>query len=275
MFRSWYFIILLQLSIPTFAQTPEYIKLVKAEKDLKELFDNLYSDSLSAPDSILSRIQKLMPAALSSEGAMEFPWSKLDNIGVITSEDGVIRIFTWHVRDDPENYRYFGYIQVAMKKERIRLVELMDNLKAQRNQRNVDQSPEDWYGKLYYKIVTRKYRRKTLYTLMGMDFNNSRSNIKTVEGLMIQRNQPEFVKDLFFNGRDKVDRVVLEYSAQVAMSLNYDQELDLISFDHLAPFHPIYNSNYEFYGPDGSYDGLEFSAGTWILVEDLDARNPN
>lgn len=275
MFRSLILLIILLLSHFTFAQTPEYIELVKVETQLKELFDMLYSDSLSAPDSILAQIRQEMPIALVSEGAMEFPWSRLDNIGVISSEDGNIRIFTWHVVDDPENYRYYGYIQVAMKKERIRLVELKDNLKAQRNQRNVEQSPEDWYGKLYYKIVTRKYRRKTLYTLLGMDFNNSQSNIKTIEGMMVQRNHPEFVKDLFFNGRDKVDRVVLEYSAQVAMTLNYDQELDMIAFDHLVPFHPIYNSNYEFYGPDGSYDGLEFSSGTWILVEDLDARNQN
>ena len=89
----------------------------------------------------------------------------------------------------------------------------------------------------------------------------------------IQRNKPRFIKGLFFNGKDRVDRMVLEYSSQVAISVRYDPLMDMVAFDHLVPFHPIYNGNYEFYGPDGSFDGLEFSAGTWILREDIDVRN--
>ena len=91
--------------------------------------------------------------------------------------------------------------------------------------------------------------------------------------MVIHRNQLLFEKDLFFNGKDRMDRMVLEYSTQVAMSLRYDPDMDMITFDHLVPFHPIYNGNYEFYGPDGSFDGLEFAAGTWIFREDIDARN--
>ena len=268
-------LLLLLLSLSTRAQTPENLELAKAENHLQNLFTELYSDSLSAPDSILTIIQEMMPGALASEGAMEFPWSNLDKIGVITSDDGQIRVFTWHVADDPDNYRYFGYIQMALKKNRVRVFALVDNMKPQRDLRRLDQSLEDWYGKLYYNIVTRKYKRKILYTLLGMDFNNSRSNIKTVEGMVIQRNQPEFAKELFFNGRANVDRVVVEYSSQVAMTVNYNPELDMIAFDHLVPFHPIYEGNYEFYGPDGSFDGLEFVTGRWILVEDLDVRNQN
>jgi hypothetical protein len=58
----------------------------------------------------------------------------------------------------------------------------------------------------------------------------------------------------------------------VAITLRYDPDLDLIAFDHLVPFHPVYHNNFEFYGPDGSFDGLEFSNGTWTLKEDIDAR---
>ncbi len=178
-----------------------------------------------------------------------------------------------YVADDPDNYRYFGYIQVAQKKGKVRVYELVDNQKQQRNRQKLEQTIEDWYGKLYYRIIARNYKRKTYYTLLGMDFNNRLSTIKTVEVMEIQRNNPRFTQGFFFNGRDRVDRLVLEYSSQVAVSVRYESQVDMVTFDHLVPLHPIYNGNYEFYGPDGSFDGLEFSAGTWIFRKDIDVRN--
>ena len=108
--------------------------------------------------------------------------------------------------------------------------------------------------------------------MLGLDFNNSRSNIKSVEVLTIHRNKPRFEQEMFFNGNDRVDRLVLEYSKQVAITVRYEPSIDLITFDHLVPFHPIYVNNFEFYGPDGSFDGLKFEDGTWILQNDIDAR---
>jgi hypothetical protein len=108
-----------------------------------------------------------------------------------------------------------------------------------------------------------------------MDFNNARSHIKTIETLLIQRQKPVFTRSLFAHGTDHIDRMVLEYSSTVAISVRYEPEMKMITFDHLVPFHPIYNRNYEFYGPDGSFDGLEFRQGKWIFRSDIDARNVN
>jgi hypothetical protein len=254
------------------AQDSAHLELVRAENRLHSLFLTLYTDSLANTDTTLEQILEIMPEALVLPGSMEYPWNQLDRIGVITSDDGMLRIFTWHVEDDPDHYSYFGYLQIAGKRDRIYLFPLTDNGQPQRGIYKLDQSPEDWYGKLYYGILTRKVKRKTYYTLLGMDFNDSRSNMKTAEVLMIQRNKPHFLKEMFFNGRDRVDRLILEYSDQVAISLRFDPRLKMIAFDHLVPFHPIYKNNFEFYGPDGSFDGLEFEGGIWILREDIDAR---
>jgi hypothetical protein len=237
------------------------------------MFDQLYSDSLTEVDPLLDSLRTEFSAALSMSGSMDFPWNRLDKIGIITSEDKMVRIFSWHVTDDINNYRYFGFIQVGLKKGKSRLYELKDNGKPQRGLFKLQQTNDDWYGKLYYQVLSNKYKRKTYYTLLGMDFNNSLSTIKTVEVISIQRNTPRFVKSLFYNGREKVDRLVLEYSKQVAISVRYDVGTDMITFDHLVPFHPIYEKNYEFYGPDGSFDGLEFSEGYWNFRDDIDARN--
>ena len=257
------------------AQGPDSLDLLKSEILLEDLFVQLYSDSLSDREQVLTTILDIMPDVLASEGAMEFPWNGLNRIGVVTSDDQLIRIFTWHVTDDPDHHRYFGLIQVGQKKGKFKLYTLVDNGLNQRGVTKLDQSIEDWYGKLYYSIITSTHKRKTYYTLLGMDFNDTRSTIKTIETLTIQRSQPRFAKELFFNGRDKQDRLVLEYSSQVAISVRYDPGMDMITFDHLVPFHPIYENNYEFYGPDGSFEGLQFEDGTWILRTDIDARNIN
>ncbi len=250
----------------------DYLQLVKAESELKGLFEQLYVDSITYPGNVLKRIQFIMPEVLAFPGAMDFPWSKLNNIGVRTSQDSMIRIFTWHVMEDYETYRYFGYIQVAQKRDKFEVFPLVDNYKPQRGVFNLEQSTEDWYGKLYYGIVTKKVKRKTYYTLLGMDFNNSRSNLKFVELVMIQRGRPQFMGKSFSNGKEAVDRVVLEYTDQVAITVRYDAMLDMIAYDHLVPLHPVYENNFEFYGPDGSFEGLRFEDGIWILKNDIDVR---
>ena len=273
MTRFTIFFCTLLIPLVLWAQEPEYLEFVKSETRLQQLFSRLYTDSLSDVDAVLDTIRIEMTEALSMQGSMDFPWMRLDKIGIITSEDKRLRIFTWHIMDDFDHYRYFGFIQVGLKKGKSRLYELKDNNKLQRGVMKLDQSREDWYGKLYYQVLTNQYKRKTYYTLLGMDFNSSRSTIKSVEVMALQRNAPHFERSLFFNGRDKVDRLVLEYSSQVAISVRYDQGTDMITFDHLVPFHPIYENNFEFYGPDGSIDGLEFSGGIWNYQDDIDARN--
>ena len=273
MARSAIIFISLLIPLALWAQEPDYLELVKAETRLQVLFDQLYSDSLSDMDAILDTIHKEMSEALTMQGSMDFPWNRLDKIGVVTSADKKVRIFTWHIMDDFDHYRYFGFIQLGMKKGKTRLFKLKDKGKPQRGIVKLEQTNEDWYGKLYYQILTNQFKRKTYYTLLGMDFNNSHSTIKSVEVIAIQRNAPQFVRSLFFNGHDFVDRFVLEYSSQVAISVRYDPGTDMITLDHLVPLHPIYENNFEFYGPDGSIDGLEFSGGRWNFRDDIDARN--
>ena len=216
------FLLVLSIAVCAGAQDQTTLELVKKEAQLNSLFQALYSDTLSSSEAVLEQILILMPEALSLEGAMEFPWVRLDRIGVITSDDSRLRIFTWHVMADPDHYTYFGFIQVGDKKDRVRVYALEDNLKPQRNLQVLEQSTEDWYGKLYYQIISEKHKRKETYTLLGMDFNDTRSTIKTIETISLQRNKPRFEKGQFQYGNSYLDRVVLEYSSQVSISVRYD-----------------------------------------------------
>ena len=91
--------------------------------------------------------------------------------------------------------------------------------------------------------------------------------------MMIDRGRPVFLEDQFLIEGNMEDRLVLEYSADLAATVRYNEAMDMIVYDHLAPLHPIYSGNYQFYGPDGSYDGLKFTKGIWVLQEDIDVRN--
>ena len=95
------------------AQEPDYLELVKAETRLQVLFTQLYSDSLSDKELYLDTIQREIFESLSMQGAMDFPWSRLDRIGIVTSADHKLRLFTWHMEDDFDHFRYFGFIQVG------------------------------------------------------------------------------------------------------------------------------------------------------------------
>jgi hypothetical protein len=165
-------------------------------------------------------------------------------------------------------------MQVNIKRDQVRVFQLTDNLKPQRNVVRLDQSVENWFGKLYYQIIEEDYKRDTYYTLLGMDFNDSRSTIKTIETITLQRRSPKFENEMYLYGNTRQDRMVLEYSAQVSLSVRYDPSIRMITFGHLEPLHPIYRNNFEFYGPDGSFDGLEFKDGSWVYQRDIDARNP-
>ena len=71
----------------------------------------------------------------------------------------------------------------------------------------------------------------------------------------------------------KLKRVIFEYSSQVVMSMRYDDKLNMIVMDHLAPSEPILTNNYRFYCPDGSFDAFKFEKGVFVLHKDVDARN--
>ncbi len=87
-----------------------------------------------------------------------------------------------------------------------------------------------------------------------------------------RKGHPVFGGD-FVLEKKTVRRFILEYSADVVISMRYNPHLNMIVFDHLEPFQPIFKGNYRFYSPDGSYDGFTFDDGDFVFQKDVDARN--
>lgn len=251
-----------------------YIDIVRAESELKTMFDKLYNEEVPGSNLDLYHIiDSTFQKALELPGSFDYAWRKLDKIGKLSSSDGEVKVFSWLYMTGENDYHYSAYIQLNKRKEESESFKLItgnaENIKSE----NYNQQIDDWHGKIYYEMVTTQFKRKVFYTLIGADFNNSYTTMKTMEVFAIQRGKPVFRSDQFMIGGTVKDRIVLEYSADLSISVRYNNNLNMIVFDHLAPLHPIYTGNYQFYGPDGSYDGLKFEEGIWILEEDVDARN--
>lgn len=251
-----------------------YIDLVRAEKQLKGMFDALYNEEILGTNlDLFLQIDTLFSNALQNPGSFDYKWNELDRIGKLESEDGVIKVFSWLYMNNRNDYRYRAYIQLNHGRDKTEVFRLQPSMEPDRYSEEFDQTAENWHGKIYYDLVTNTQKRKTFYTLVGADFKDSNSSLKTIEVIVIQRGKPVFRDDQFLEGGTVKDRIVLEFSSDVAASVRYNDDLDMIVFDHLSPLHPIYTGNYQFYGPDGSYDAFRFLDGIWVLEKDVDARN--
>ena len=270
-------ILFLLIIAPTFILAQEensYLGIVKAESQISLLFDQLYDfDDLMDKDQLYLIIDTMFQKALEHDGSFEYAWTKLDKIGKLKSDDGKVKVFSWLYMKTRDLYQYTCYIQIDKGKGKSEIFKLLPGTDARIKSEDYSQTIDDWHGKIYYRIITTKYKIKTLYTLLGADYNNTISTMKTAEVMAVQRGKPVFRGAQFLQGGTVKNRMVFEFSSEVSMSLRYNPDMDRIVFDHLVPLHPLYHGNYQFYGPDGSYDALKFVEGIWVYESDVDARN--
>ncbi len=247
------------------------------EDSIKVLIGQIVKDnSFSAKEEANNNVLSLFRNTLIKEGAFSYPFDSLKNIGRITSKDGKLRVFTWNLPLAGGHQRYFGFIMYKKSKGKTLVFELNDNRQAINVPIKELLGDSNWMGALYYSLIEKVYKGKTYYLLLGFDFNNIFSSRKIIEVLTFGKDyKPIFGSNIFKVGDDVLSRVVFEYSARVTMTLRYIPESQTIVFDHLSPSRPDYADNYQFYGPDFTFDGFKYEKGYWIYVRNLDMRNPS
>lgn len=215
-----------------------------------------------------------MKEALSLEGAFDHPFQSLQSVGMIYSDDQLVRIVSWNIQFEDKLHDYNCFIMKKdERRDKIHVVEL--NRVKQHFGMIQDQTVthENWYGCLYYDIIDVQKRNKTYYTLLGYDANNQRSSIKLIDVLYFTGKFPNFGYPMFETDRGYAKRVIFEHSNKATMSLRYDEKRDKIIFDHLSPESPSMKEFREYYVPDMSYDAYEFKDRKWHLLEDIIAVN--
>ena len=250
-------------------------QLREKEEELSKLLNELRTTKGDEEiNKINEKFKTAFGKALEMDGAFDFPFASLNSVGLIYSNDKLVRVITWNVQYEDLMHNYFSFIM--KKDERTNRVHLVE-LKRQKQHFGMIQEEtvtnENWYGALYYEIIDVQRRNKTYYTLLGYDANDQRSSIKLIDVLYFTGKIPNFGYPIFDVANGRAKRVIFEHSNKATMSLRYDKQRDKIVFDHLTPESPGLKEFREFYVPDMSYDAYDWNGTQWVLLEDIIAVN--
>ena len=224
---------------------------------------------------------------LQNEKSMQYAFDSLKSkkyVSIINAPDNKFRLITWNLYKDDGTFAYFGFLQVntsktikknIFKKETLQsyeLYSLIDKSGAIKNPESYIGEPSKWFGMLYVDVIK---TNDDDYTLIGWDGNDKLTQRKFIDVLYFKSNGiPTFGKDLFKVPGKFVKRMMFEYATEVAMSLKYTEERKQIIYSHLAPnsIDPTLEGQFQYYGPDGSFDALTLKKGKWYQETDIDVR---
>ena len=254
----------------------EQIKIL--ENSIYENFENIY---FSNDDSIKEYLSieniKLFEQILDYNESWDYDFKKLEKrLSIIKSDDELVKITTWNIFFNNGTYKYFGFIQHRKKTTQNFKYFILNDKSAQiANPKTDILDDKEWFGALYYKIITNIDGNKTYYTLLGWDGNNDLSTKKIIEVLSFNTlGKPKFGFS-FSIYEQECQRIIFEYNQQAKMTLLFDENTQMLIFDYLVPINPKYEGIFQFYGPSSSsYDALYFELGKWNFKQDVDFRNP-
>jgi len=226
-------------------------------------------------EAINDSISGLMERLLATPQSFDDPFTELSSMGKVYSPDKKLRVYTWNLPYADGTSRYYGFLQYLPDRNSVPLVyRLTDKSNAAESPDLSVNTKDNWYGCLVYEIFSSTIDKTDHYILLCYDPYNLFISRRIIDILYFDENSsPVFGKPVFSFRNRMVSRVIFEYSAKAQMSLHWVPEMKMIVFDHLSPSRPSYEGNYQFYGPDFSYDGFRLEEGIWKLVEDIDVRN--
>ncbi len=226
----------------------------------------------------------LWASILKEERSLEYPFDSIREISRLPSPDKKFRILTWNIYREDGTHAYFGFIQVnttktvkkgLFKKEsstHYEIYPLVDKSATVKTPENYVADPSKWFGMLYYDVIKSD---DDFYTLLGWDGNDKLVQRKFIDVLSFKADgTPVFGKDVFKIPGKFGKRIMFEYASEVAMSLKYNANRRQIIFSHLAPnsLDPMLVGQYQYYGPDGSFDALSMKKGRWTYEAAIDIR---
>jgi hypothetical protein len=273
--------ILIWVSSQIFAQQQilsdkEWKKFENAGKLLAEISNGFTFDTVPF-ETRVELIHEFIPkfvAILKEKNSFYYPFDELEAVATVVAPDSAFRIFTWQLKEPLGTHRYYGALQ--MKGEKLVLYPFQDFSDTMEVHPQKVLSPDNWYGGLYYKCLLKEHDNKKTYTLFAFDKADFVSNRKFLEVLRFNdKNEPVFGAPIFiFHDStgvvsDVQTRFFREYSDKASAKLNYDEEMDIIIYDHLAPPTESQKGAYFTYVPDGTYSGFRWDKGQWIWVEKI------
>lgn len=225
----------------------------------------------SMPDMRFLACRSLITAlvrALKTENSFHYPFDRLKSMSILAPPDSSFRIFTWQLFVDDSTYRYYGALQ--MNTPELKLFPLIDRSFEMAASFTSEQlSPERWYGALYYNLLPFDTKEGRKYLLFGFDGFTFFEKRKVLDVLSFDKSgNPRFGAPIFEHPETGAtdQRLLLEYTSEAKVRLNWDEQYQMILFDHLIPMANPYTGGM-MNVPDGSYDGLKWEKGRWVFVD--------
>ncbi|MBN2166217.1 MAG: hypothetical protein JW717_08075 [Marinilabiliaceae bacterium] len=243
---------------------------------LKFLFENMaLSNNLDEKIEINRTIKNRLNILLKNHESFHNKFTGIKRMSTLISNDEKLKICTWNIETPDATHLFFGYIVINNNNNNLTPIELIDQTSKIRSPERSMLSDKKWYGAIYFDIIETQYKKEKTYTLLGFKGNDTFTKIKLADALTVLPNgKIRFGSNIFHKNPGYVNRIIFEYSFNVNMMLRYDNNLNMIVMDNLAPSNSMYKGIYRFYGPDFSYNGYKFEKGKWMLNLDLDLRNP-
>jgi hypothetical protein len=214
--------------------------------------DTLASSRFTATKRLIFHLK----SALKFDHSYEFKFDRLKSLSIQYAPDNSFRIFTWQLKVDQQDYRYFGAIQ--MNTPEVQLIPLADRSMMIEDASRAQLDAFNWYGSLYYNIKQVEYAGKPAYLLFGYDTYEYRDRRKVLDVLQFDAdNKAVFGAPIIPNSDGGMQsRLILEYYGDSSVRLNYDEALEMIVYDHLITI-PGKDGQGPIQVSDGSYEGIK------------------
>jgi len=221
---------------------------------------------------------------LLQKGSFHYPFDSLKWISKKSPSDASFRIFSWEVKLDDGDVRYFGVLQMANDKVYL----LKDEFKNSEGHAIEEFSHENWLGAVYYNLMeVNPSNGEKYFLLFGANRWNKYETVKLVDVLFFSKEGlPYFGKPVFSKTeKDKSvilqNRLLFKYASDAVMTVNYNPGMGMIVFDNLIRKMSRIPGQGETLVPDGSYVGYVYENDVWnrldkIATEVMDeAPRPN
>lgn len=297
--RSIVLALLVALSLPLQAQNKERMQMHQAR--LAEAITRVATAPTDNERYLASEeAVGLLSAALDEDGSERWHWQLPNYASVLTSPDGLLRIFTWAVVRDNGEFECFGAVQFYNdKEEEYQYLLLHDKSEEIMNREESLLSADQWLGAVYQEIIQTQMGERTLYTLLGWNGVDNLTERKIIEPVIIKGGVPQFGVAAFRRERN-LRRIVLEYCNTAMVQLAYEQQVvqevthervkvkgsnryrtvdkvkehkeRVIIFDEVEPQVPGMEGLFQYYVPSGVEMAYAFVDGKWELRSGAQGR---
>jgi hypothetical protein len=219
---------------------------------------------------------KLLKEALKVDQSFNYQFDSLPFMSVQYPSDSTFRVITFQMTKNTNVVRHYGCIQLNSPK--LKVLPLIDCSDTFPVVPQMTMSNKNWFGALYYRILTKKINNKKIYFLFGLDQNDVFSDRKIIEPMWIEGDTIARFGMPIFEKIEKITvpktkeemtkksvfyRYVVEYKQGAGVMLNFDAAMNMIVFDHTKPENEKYATIKFMDIPDGSYEGLRWDGVKW------------